>query len=125
MLHLEEAASLPVEISVDPAAVISPTMFNGIPAAAQQPSAQQFNLRLQRVGEGLSGENQDIQLRMGSGDHIPAFQVPPGHYKLVAANGGGSWYIESATYGVSDAISGEIAIGSGGGGRNANTSGSE
>jgi hypothetical protein len=115
VLHLETAASLPVEISVDPASTTSTGATSGIATTIQIPSAQQFNLHLHRVDDAASTTmNQDIQLRMGE-DRAPTFQVPPGHYRLVA-NGGGSWYIESAIYGVSDAMSDEIAIGSGGGG---------
>jgi hypothetical protein len=115
VLHLEPEASLPVEISVDPASTTTTGATSGFAQVVQPPNAQQFNLRLHRVGDAPSPMNQDIGMRMGE-DRVPAFQVSPGHYKLVANGGGGSWYIESATYGVTDAMSSDIAIGSGGGG---------
>jgi len=114
VLHLEPAASLPVEIAVDPASTTTTGATSGIGQIIQAPNAQQFNLHLHRVDDVASTLNQDIQARMGE-DKVLTFQVPPGHYRLVA-NGGGSWYIESATYGVADAMSSDIAIGSGGGG---------
>jgi hypothetical protein len=115
VLHLEAAASLPVEISVDPTSTTATGATSGIAQVIQPPTPQQFNLRLHKAGDTTSTINQDIQPRMGE-DRVLTFQVPPGHYRLVANGGGGSWYIESASYGVTDALSSEIAIGSGGGG---------
>jgi Carboxypeptidase regulatory-like domain len=113
VLHLEAAASLPIELSVDPTSTTSTGSSSGIAQSLQIPNVQQFNLRLHRLDDN-STMNQDIPARMGD-DKMQAFQVPPGHYRLIA-NGGGSWYIESATYGVTNAMTSDISIGSGGGG---------
>jgi Carboxypeptidase regulatory-like domain len=113
VLHLEAAASLPIELSVDPASTTTTGTPSGIATSSQSPTVQQFNLRLHRLDDS-STMNQDIPARMGE-DKVQAFQVSPGHYRLIA-NGGGAWYIESATYGVTNAMTSDIAIGSGGGG---------
>ena len=114
VLHLEPAATLPVELSIDSSSSNGSTTSTGIAQVLQAPNARQFNLRLQRLDESSPLMNQDIQLRMND-DKTESFQVPPGRYRLVA-NAGGAWFIESATYGVANLMTSEITIGSGGGG---------
>jgi hypothetical protein len=114
-IHLEPAASLPVELSIDQTNASSANSYGQIAQAFAAPDARQFNLRLERLDESPGLMNQDIQLRIND-DKSEAFQVPPGRYRLLANGGGGQWYIESATYGVANLMTSEISIGSGGGG---------
>jgi hypothetical protein len=57
---------------------------------------------------------QDIPLRQGE-DKRYEFRVPPGRYKLQAFSGG-QWYVESATAGVTNLMTSELVIASGGSG---------
>jgi hypothetical protein len=119
-IHLEPAAVLTVELAVDPASTTSSSTGNslstaGVSQASQPPDLRQFNLRLHNLSAStqLPG-TQDIPLRQGE-DKRYEFRVPPGRYKLQAFSGG-QWYVESATAGVTNLMTSELVIASGGSG---------
>ena len=119
VIHLEPAAILPVELAVDPASTQSSNSTSSLPSGVlglpqQQPDLRQFNLRLHNLTQSTLPGMQDIQLRQNE-DHGYEFRAGPGRYRLQAM-GGGLWYIESATSGVTNLISSEIVISSGGSG---------
>ncbi len=102
VIHLEPATSLPVELSVDP-----------VSSTQSIPSLMQFNLLLQSDPPVVNLMRQN-NLRQRP-DKSYEFRVEPGRYRL-SGNGGGSWYVESATYGVTDALTNDIVVSSGGSG---------
>jgi len=123
-LQLAPLTSLPIELSVDPASVVAATTSSTTATTnsvtVQQPNPGQFGLRLhneKNVGEG--GVDADITptyARMQPGQTQQAsFRVPAGRYRL-EGSGGGSWHVESATYGQTNLLGGEIVIGQGSGG---------
>jgi hypothetical protein len=115
IIHLEPATSLPVELSVDTSGETASTS-NGssIPASTTQsiPSVTQFNLSL--IPAVSSGWSRSSTVRQRE-DKTYEFRVTPGRYRL-SGNGGGAWYVESATYGVTDLLTSDIVISSGGSG---------
>jgi hypothetical protein len=109
VVQLEPAAVLPVELAVDPAsAETAASSGNLLPLV---PDLRQFNLRLHNLAGNAPVNAMDIPLRQRE-DRSYEFRVPPGQYRL-EANGGGSWYVESATYGVTSLLTTEISIASG------------
>ncbi len=115
-MHLTEAASLPIEVSIDPASSPQGASVHGALQLAntnlQLPGVQQFNLFLHNLGETSDGFNQDIPARARE-DKLYEFRAPPGRYRLTG-NAGGNWYVESATYGgVTDLLTSDIVIGPG------------
>lgn len=119
VIHLEPSAVVPVELAIDPASTTSTNSANSIPSglqaqAIQQPDPRQFNLRLHNLDSSGLPMAQDIALRQNE-EHGYEFRVPPGRYRL-QAGGGGSWWIESATSGVTNLMSSDITISSGGSG---------
>jgi hypothetical protein len=119
VIHLEPAISLPVEVSLDPASAplvtatssSSSSSPNGFVNGAQSaPNPMQFNLLLQNNPLILNMMRQS-NLRQRP-DKSYEFRVEPGRYRLTG-NGGGAWYVESATYGVTDALTNDIVVSSG------------
>jgi hypothetical protein len=118
-IDLEPAAVLPVELATDPASAAAPNSTNSITTSgqtstAQQPDLRQFNLRLHNLDSSGLSFMQDIMVRQNE-NHAYEFRVPPGRYRLESV-GGGAWWIESATAGVTNLMSSDIVIGSGGSG---------
>ncbi len=119
VIHLEPAAILPVELAIDPASAVPPNSTNSITTngqnqTVQQPDARQFNLRLHNIDTSGLPFMQDIMLRQNE-EHGYEFRASPGRYRLQSA-GGGTWWIESATSGVTNLMSSDIVISSGGSG---------
>lgn len=118
-LHLAPVASLPIQVDVDPASAPQnvPTRGSiqlGIPSA-QVPNAQMLNLVLHNLGNDGNGMNRDAVLRPRE-DKTFEFRAPPGRYRL-QGNGGGNWYVESATYGgATNLLTSDIFIADGSGG---------
>ena len=113
-IHLEPAVSLPIELALSMNLATAATGSGVTSGEVQQPpTPQQFNLRLHDVAA-VSGmvPEQDIMPRQRV-DKTFEFRVPPGKYRLEALSGGGAWYIESATYGVTNLVTSEITVGSG------------
>jgi hypothetical protein len=114
VLHLEPAASLPVELALDPGSGATSTASaaqQGFSEVQQVPDLRQFNLRLHNLAAG-PGMNEDISLQQRE-DKTYEFRVVPGRYRLESM-GGGQWYVESATYGVANLLTSDITISSGG-----------
>ncbi len=125
-MQLAPLTSLPVEIYVDPASTTAAATSSSATAntlSTQMPNPGQFNLRLhneRNVGDGQDG---DVALTFGRGQpgaqagalQQAAFRVPPGRYRLEGGNGG-MWHVESATWGQTNLLGGEIVIGQGSGG---------
>lgn len=119
VIHLEPAAILPVELAIDPASTAASSSVNSLPAkvqsqSIQQPDLRQFNLHLHNLDPSGLPSTQDLTLRP-SEEHGYEFRAPPGRYRLQAA-GGGNWWVESATSGVTNLLSSDILISSGGSG---------
>jgi hypothetical protein len=119
VIHLEPAAVLPVELSVDPASTSTSgstgsAQPSGQSTTVQPPDLRQFNLRLHNLAQASAPGQQDIGLRQKE-DHSYEFRCFPGRYRLEALSAG-TWYVESATSGVTNLMSNEIVIGSGGSG---------
>jgi hypothetical protein len=120
-MHLESATVVPVELAVDNesagastfAVPVSP-LTGARNQASAPPDLRQFNLRLVSLtAQNGNGQDEQIALQQRPEDKSYEFRVAPGRYRL-EANSGGRWYVESATYGVENLMSGDIAIASGG-----------
>lgn len=103
--HLAPVPILPVELQIDEAA----TSDNS------QPNLVQFGLMLESDQVDLDNFSFPVPL-IRSRDGGMAFTVAPGSYHLRSHNGGGAWYIESATYGTSDLLQQEMVVAPGAGG---------
>jgi len=124
VLHLEPVTSLPVELAIDSAsagassfAAPTSTSTGAVSALTTQstapPDLRQFNLRLVSLtSQNGNGQDEQIQAQQRE-DKTYEFRVAAGRYRL-EANGGGRWYVESATYGVANLMSSDITIASGG-----------
>lgn len=105
-LHLAPATSLPIEVAVDPA---SQSLTAGLSAVVD---IAQFGLYLRDLAGGADSSNPDIPARAKE-DRTFEFRVPAGRYRL-GGNGGGNWYVESATYGgTANLLTGDLAIAAG------------
>ena len=104
-LQLSPVAPIPVEVAVDPHATVT---------AASTPTAQQLGLELvpeQLHGRSLRQESVRLQTR---GGRAPAFLPTPGRYHL-ASSSRSSWYIQSASFGGADVLSGALTVAAGSG----------
>ena len=117
VIHLEPAATIPVELAVDAATSQTPTSSATASSQTtnnQQPDLRQFNLQLHNLDNSGLPFTQDVMIRQNE-QHGYEFRALPGRYRL-QASGGGTWWIESATSGVTNLMSNDIAISSGGSG---------
>ena len=118
-IHMEPAAVLPVELSIDAVAIAEPPGTGSysnttLTVNQQKVDLRQFNLRLHNLSAPDLPSTRDIMLRQNEG-HGYEFRVPPGRYRLMVG-GGGSWYVASATAGSTNLMSSEILVGGGGSG---------
>jgi hypothetical protein len=117
-IQLAPLTSLPVEVMIDPASTASSTTTT---TAALTVNVGQFNLHLhneKNVGDGLET---DISLTYSRAQASSAqagatqtgtFRVPPGRYRLESTSNG-QWHVESATFGQTNLMGGEVVIGQG------------
>ena len=117
-MHLEPATSLPVELAID-SATSGTSSFNGPVSrstgnpSSSPPDLRQFNLRLVSLtAQNPNGQEEQVQLTQRE-DKTYEFRVAPGRYRLEAFSNG-AWYVQSASYGVENLMSGDITIASGG-----------
>ena len=110
LLHLEPLPAIPVEVAIDPADLNLQGSSHG---SSTTPNPGAFNLQLDPVdgSEDLGGGGVRLASR-GSG--VSTFSAPPGLYRLSGGEGSG-WVIESATFGGTDLLRDNLAIGPNGG----------
>ncbi len=99
VFHLEPAPTLPVELQVDGAA----TSDN------PQPNLMQFGLMLENSESDPENFNSSISLTPQR-EAATSFTASSGSYRLRARNDQGSWYIKSASYGISDLLQQALVI---------------
>ncbi len=111
-LQFVSSVQIPVEVAIDPAGEAA-----GTRGGSGIPSAQQLNLTLWRVDNGLPtagggrGGGGDGEVRVTNGGGAGGvFVAPPGVYRLRSGTGSG-WNVESATMGGSDLLSHELTVG--------------
>lgn len=105
IFHLVPVPVLPVELQIDEAA----TSDNS------PPNLLQFGLMLVDDEADLDNFSFPVSLAQLSGGQM-AFAAAPGSYRLRSRNNGGTWYIESASYGTSDLLQQEMVVAPGAGG---------
>ncbi len=109
-LRMAPVASLPVEWVTE----ISPVQASLNPAATPsggQNTLQEAGLYLHPVSEQIEGFAQDIR-PMPAGEGAFAFRVPAGRYRL-GAQSFGQWHVISASCGMTNLLTDELAIGGG------------
>lgn len=118
-VHLDPLTAVSIELSVDPAVSASgvkPIVLAGNNGATRFPSTPQlnyFNMRLHNQGNGGDGYEQDVNLVQRE-DKSFGFDAAPGRYRLLANIGGGGWWLESVTAGITDLASSDLVIAPGG-----------
>lgn len=105
VFQLEPVPQLPVELQVDGAG----TSDNS------QPALMQFGLMLDKSEVDPDDFNFSVPLMAQRGG-TASFTVSPGSYRLRARNDQGTWYIKSASYGISDLLQQDLVVAPGAGG---------
>ena len=119
-IHMEPAAVVPVELSTNPGGSPPATQSSASSRGGlQTPTSEsvdprQLNLRLRNVSQAALPEIQDVPLRQNEQKGYE-FRLFPGRYRLEAV-AIGSWYVESATSGVTNLVSSDLVIASAGSG---------
>ena len=113
-LQLAPLTNITVEVAVNQASTNVATATSSV-ISNQQPTARQFNLTLKNDKNIGDGVNADVALIGGSANVPFTFRVPPGRYRL-QGNQGGTWHVESATYGQTNLLTNELVVAQGSGG---------
>lgn len=114
VMRMAPLTAIGVEVTAAPGTVRAASGTLADTSAA--PDARQLNLRLSRISDTVN-ENYgvDTSLRQRP-DKSFEFRVPAGRYRLEGF-GQGTWFVTSATYGVTDVLTSELLVGPGGGGQ--------
>ncbi len=111
LMQMSPVPAIPVELTVDPAG--STPFVAGTSNLSTTPTPRQFNLLLHNLKNLGQGVNTDVNL-LGGGNVPFQFRVAPGRYRL-QGNQGGTWHVESATYGQTDLLTSELVVAQGSG----------
>ena len=135
VLRFVEVPSIPVDLSIDPAATSNTSSSSGnyqasntqvsvrsgssiqmpgaVLGAQNAPNPLQFGLSLQRVDQDNEDAQTNIGLQQTRNGGAAVFTAPPGTYRL-SARGQGVWYIRSASFGTSDLTTENLVVAAGG-----------
>ena len=109
LLHFSEMPTIPVQVVADTSSSASATTTQTQQTApAQPPSPMNLNLRLQKIGEVDDDGSNEIRLAMLP-DKSFGLIAGSGTYRLAAQNGG-PWFIEKATYGTTDLLRENLTV---------------
>jgi hypothetical protein len=98
VLNLTSTPQIAVEVAVDPAIT-----------SDNPPAVQQLGLSFYRTDAVPSAMNQSVYLGFHRGEAAAMATLTPGRYRL-HAQGGGPWFVESATLGGTDLLTQDLVV---------------